>query len=73
MSNVIKIKKGLDIRLLGEAEKKVSEISSTKFALKPPDFNGVFPKLFVKEGDTVKAGTPVFFDKYRDNIIFTSP
>ena len=73
MSNVIRIKKGLDIKLLGEADKKISEISSTKFALKPPDFNGVFPKLFVKEGDTVKAGTPVFFNKYRDNIIFTSP
>ena len=73
MSNVIKIKKGLDIKLLGEAEKKISEISSAKFALKPPDFNGVFPKLFVKEGDAVKAGTPVFFNKYRENIIFTSP
>ncbi len=73
MSNVFKIKKGLDIKLLGEAEKKVSENSSTKFALKPPDFNGVFPKLFVKEGDKVKAGTPVFFDKNRDNIIFSSP
>jgi len=73
MPNVIKIKKGLDIKLLGKAEKKVSEISSTKFALKPPDLNGVFPKLFVKEGDEVKAGTPVFFDKYRDNITFNSP
>ena len=73
MSNVIRIKKGLDIKLLGEADKKISEIPSTKFAIKPPDFNGVFPKLFVKEGDTVKAGTPVFFNKYRDNIIFTSP
>lgn len=73
MSNVIRIKKGLDIKLLGETDKKISEIPSTKFALKPPDFNGVFPKLFVKEGDTVKAGTPVFFNKYRENIIFTSP
>jgi Na+-transporting NADH:ubiquinone oxidoreductase subunit A len=29
--------------------------------------------MLVKEGDTVKNGTPVFFDKYRDNIQFTSP
>ena len=50
MSSVIKIKKGLDIKMLGETEKKVSEISSSKFALKPPDFNGVFPKLFVRKG-----------------------
>lgn len=73
MSEVIKIRKGFDIKLLGEADKKVNEVSSDNFALKPPDFIGVFPKLFVKEGDEVKAGTPVFFDKYRDNIIFTSP
>ncbi len=73
MSVSIKIRKGLDIKLLGEAEKKITEVTSDKFALKPPDFHGVFPKLFVKEGDSVKAGTPVFFNKYRDNIIFTSP
>ncbi len=73
MSKDIKIKRGLDIKLLGEAQKTVSEVTSKKFAIKPPDFVGVFPKLLVKEGDTVKAGTPVFFDKYRDNIIFTSP
>lgn len=73
MSEVIKIRKGLNIKLQGEAEKVLKEVSSEKFAIKPPDFIGVFPKMFLKEGDKVKAGTPVFFDKYRDNIIFTSP
>ncbi len=73
MSEVIKIRRGLDIKLQGEAEKKIKEVASDSYAIKPPDFHGVFPKLFVKEGDLVKAGTPVFFDKYRDNIIFTSP
>lgn len=73
MSGIIKIKKGLVIKLQGEADKTVSETSSTKYALKPTDFIGVFPKLNVKEGDMVKAGSPVFFDKYRDNIQFTSP
>ncbi|HAH58066.1 MAG TPA: NADH:ubiquinone reductase (Na(+)-transporting) subunit A, partial [Bacteroidales bacterium] len=33
----------------------------------------VFPRLQVKEGDHVKAGSPVFIDKYRENIIYTSP
>lgn len=73
MSNVIKIRRGLDIKLIGEPEKKITEVQSDQFALKPPDFHGVFPKLFVGEGDEVKAGTPVYFDKYRSNIIFTSP
>jgi len=73
MSEVFKIRKGLDIQLIGESEKKVIEVVSDIFAIKPPDFVGVFPKMLLKEGDPVKAGTPVFFDKYRDNIIFASP
>ncbi len=73
MSKINKITKGLDIKLKGKAEKIIMEVFSDKYALKPTDFIGVFPKLMVKEGDEVKAGTPVFFDKYRENIIFTSP
>jgi Na+-transporting NADH:ubiquinone oxidoreductase subunit A len=73
MQETIVIKQGLDINLLGEAEKKISELEAGCFALKPTDFFGVFPKLLVSEGDRVKAGTPVFFDKYSETIRFTSP
>jgi Na+-transporting NADH:ubiquinone oxidoreductase subunit A len=73
MSDVIKIKRGLTINLVGEAEKTVTEINPKYCAIKPVDFIGVFPKLLIQEGDPVKAGTPLFFDKYRDRIRFTSP
>jgi Na+-transporting NADH:ubiquinone oxidoreductase subunit A len=73
MSEVIKIKKGLTINLLGEAEKTITEITPKYCAIKPTDFNGVFPKLLVQEGDAVKAGSHLFFDKYREKIHFTSP
>jgi len=73
MSTNFIIKKGLDIKLLGEAEKTIVDLNAEKFAIKPPNFIGCFPKMMVKEGDTVKAGSPLYFDKYRDNIIFTSP
>ena len=73
MSKTIKINKGLDIKLFGESQKIITSIDSKKYALKPTDFNAVFPKLLVKEGDEVKAGTKIFFDKYRNNIVFTSP
>jgi len=73
MANTIRIKKGLNINLIGEAQKEISGIEAGRFAIKPTDFLGVFPRLLVKEGDVVKAGTPLFIDKYRENIVFTSP
>jgi Na+-transporting NADH:ubiquinone oxidoreductase subunit A len=73
MSEIFRIKKGLTIKLQGEANRTLKEVDARKYALKPIDFIGVFPKLKVKEGDKLKAGSPVFFDKYRDNIQFTSP
>ncbi|MBZ0243272.1 MAG: NADH:ubiquinone reductase (Na(+)-transporting) subunit A, partial [Bacteroidales bacterium] len=72
MSTVTKIKRGLDIKMIGEAEKTIKDHVTDQFAIKPIDFIGVFPKMLVKEGDLVKAGTPLFLDKYRENIIFTS-
>lgn len=73
MANTIRIKKGLNINLIGEARKEISAIDAGSYAIKPTDFLGVFPRLMVREGDAVKAGTPLFTDKYRENIIFTSP
>ena len=73
MSRVVRIKKGLDIPIKGEAEKTITETHSKTYAIKPTDFTGVFPKLLVNEGDTVKCGSPLFYDKYRDNIQFTAP
>ncbi len=74
MSKVIKIKKGLDIKLKGEAEKVTVVADQAKmYAVKPPDFLGLTPKLCAKPGDPVKVGTPVFFDKYHPEIKFVSP
>lgn len=73
MSGIIKIKKGLDIQLVGEADNVMVTISPEAYASKPTDFIGVSPKVLVQEGEEVKAGTPLYFDKHRDQIIFTSP
>ena len=59
MVKVIKLRKGLDINLQGKAEQKVIQLKSNgKYALVPDDFEGVTPKVVVKEGDKVKAGMP---------------
>ncbi len=74
MSDIIKIKKGLDIKLQGKAENILKKADTPNlFALKPSDFPGLIPKLDVKIGDSVKAGSPLFHDKYKADIFFTSP
>ena len=74
MSDVIKIKQGLDIKLQGEADKIYKRTDRPAFcALKPGDFIGLLPKLTVKPGDEVKVGTELFYDKYHPEIKFTSP
>ncbi len=74
MSNDIKIKKGLDIKLDGEAE-KVSEsaVKSNYYTIRPEDFHGKTPKLIAKEGSKVKAGEPIFYDKSNEAVKFVSP
>ena len=74
MSNDIKIKKGLDIKLVGEAEKATENaIVSNYYSIRPEDFHQVTPKLMAKEGDKVKAGQPVFYDKSNEAVKFVSP
>ena len=70
----VKIKKGLDIRMKGKAVFNLISAPETElFALKPTDFPGLTPKLAVKPDDRVKVGSPLFYDKYRPEVKFTSP
>ena len=74
MSNDIRIKRGLTLRLKGEAEKTLVDAPRSKtYAVKPPDFHSVIPKMVVKEGAKIQAGDELFFSKYTDKIRFTSP
>lgn len=74
MSRNIKIKKGVDIKLKGTARRVVAgKISSNTYAIKPTDFHGLTPKLAIKQGDEVKAGSTLFYDKYNEAIKFASP
>ena len=74
MSNAISIKRGLDIKLKGSAE-KITETAtrSNVYALKPADFIGLVPKLSIRQGDEVLAGSPLFYDKANPEIVFPSP
>ena len=74
MSKIITLRKGLDINLQGKAVEKLVKLPlAPEYAVSPLDFEGVTPKLLVKAGDRVKAGTPLFFNKYNERVVFTSP
>ena len=74
MSNDIRIKRGITLRLKGEAEKTLVDAPRSKtFAIKPPDFHAVVPKMVVKEGAKIQAGDTLFFSKYTPAIKFSSP
>ena len=74
MANVIKLHKGLDINLKGRAaEQKIQLKSNGKYALMPDDFEGVTPKVVVKEGDKVQAGDALFVNKQYPEVKFASP
>lgn len=74
MSDVIKLKKGLDIRLQGKAETVFAQVALPElYAIKPTDFKGLVPKMVAKVGDKVQAGSVLFFDKQHPEVKFVSP
>lgn len=74
MVNVFKIKKGLDINLEGKAERiKVQKDASEDFVLSPAFFEGVVPKVIVREGEHVDAGQALFVNKQYPEVGFASP
>lgn len=74
MAKGIKFKKGLDINLKGKAPEEFISISkSESYAIVPDNYTGLTPKVVVREGDKVKAGTALIIDKTRQDIRLVSP
>ncbi|MDR2473535.1 MAG: Na(+)-translocating NADH-quinone reductase subunit A [Tannerella sp.] len=74
MADVIKIKKGLDINIQGKAPLYfVKTYQSDSYAIVPDDYCGITPKVTVRAGDKVKAGTTLMTDKNHPEIRFVSP
>ncbi len=74
MSLKITLKRGLDINIMGEiASPHINKIQATSCAIIPDDYHGFVPKLEVKEGDVVFAGSPILHDKNNESIKIVSP
>ncbi len=69
----VKIKKGCDLKISGEAAKEIADFQSDKVAYSLADFKYLKPKVLVNEGDVVKAGQTLFIDKKDDRVTFVSP
>ena len=69
-----KIKKGLDIPLKGHPDERIDVANPVKqVAVLGSDYVGLKPTMLVKEGDSVKAGSPLFEDKKNPGVVVTSP
>ncbi|WP_194850178.1 Na(+)-translocating NADH-quinone reductase subunit A [Nonlabens antarcticus] len=74
MSKDIRVKKGLNLKLKGEADKSIVDAPrSSIYAIKPLDFHAVVPKMVLKEGARVKAGEVIFYSKYDEPVKFVAP
>lgn len=75
MSLKINLQKGFNINLKGESSNQFGEdFEKSSYAVKPTDFLHLSrPKLLVDIGDDIKAGTPLFYDKLSDNVMYCSP
>lgn len=69
------LKKGLDLRIAGALNSlEVSRtVDPVTVAVAPDDFPGFVPKLEVKEGEAVLAGTPLMHDKNHPAVKLVSP
>lgn len=71
---LIKIQKGLNLKLKGVAITETSKISDEgEYAIYPEDFRGIKPRLLVKEGDTIEVGTPLFCNKQYPQQLYCAP
>ncbi|MEX2350710.1 MAG: Na(+)-translocating NADH-quinone reductase subunit A [Flavobacteriaceae bacterium] len=74
MSKDIRIKNGLDIRLVGESDKALTNAPRSRtFVITPSDFHLITPKMVVKEGAKLRAGDDLFYARENESVRFVSP
>ena len=74
MSKDIVIKKGLTIKLVGEADKTLASAPRSRtFTIRPSDFHLIAPRMVVREGGKVQVGDTIFHSKSDERLKFVSP
>lgn len=71
---MIKIKKGLDLPIIGEPEQRIHDGPKVRsVAVVGRDYVGMKPTMVIKEGDRVKKGQVLFTDKRNPAVKYTAP
>lgn len=71
---VHKIKKGLDLPILGSPEQVIEAGEQPeRVAVVALDYHGMKPTMHVQEGDAVRRGQLLFVDKKTEGVRFSSP
>ncbi len=74
MAKTIKLSKGLNIKIEGKAQEKITKVKpSSVIEINPDFYHGIVPKMIVKGGETIMAGSPLFFNKNFEEMNFVSP
>lgn len=74
MANTINISKGLDIKIDGKAAEKISKINAADvIEINPDYYHGITPRMVVKGGESILAGSPLFYNKNYEGMNFVSP
>lgn len=75
MANLIKLKRGYDLKLKGgiASEEVTPAVKSDLYAVTPDDFTGIVPRMEVREGDKVAAGDALYHDKTFTDVKVVTP
>src|SRR5690606_22398361 len=66
--------KGLDLPISGRPIQETTETKNVaKVAILADDFPGMKPRFFLKEGDSVARGQPIFEDRKLPGVLHTAP
>ena len=67
------IKKGHNLKIDGAPDKNIVDVKDSNIiSFNPSSIKNIKVKLLVENGDYVKNGTPLFFDKKNDKVLFVS-
>lgn len=70
----IRIKKGLDLPILGAPEQKIYDAPAVQtVGMVGADYVDLKPTMYVEVGNRVKLGQPLFEDKRRPGVLHTAP